>query len=430
MKIKLFSLITFLLIPLVIFSQCPGATAIDYKNKAKNLGPQEFSKQQAYIWLATYYAYKCECDTGSPRSQQLVGMINGIVDTYSAYTKNAYGSISKVSTCKAENGTGNSETTGETGDPNASNHGSGKYFEPKKNFLETLMSDLGMTETDLQNILSGNFDEAITNMKYNQDINSISKLTGGNTELATGMYNLASMIGEELNKPKTPEQLKALFDKKFDKERNVSYWANDTLISMNTAFGKRSVYYNYKGKGLVKSQTFDLEGNIITETIHTKNEFVTSIFTNNTKFKTIHDGKGNVLKTVDLISGETIFDSSDKLKEITEEIKNEKGKRIGERILKNGKLFQEIYYFKKEKKVINFENDIKLSELYYSKKGIFKTIPFKEISFDNKGNIILLRTTEFVKNKTHLVKQTQYKDGIPFSEQIFENGIVISDKKL
>ena len=201
MRTKLLTIIIFLLIPTVIYSQCPGATAISYKNKAKNLGPQEFSKQQAYIWLATYYAYKCECDTGSPRSQQLVGMINGIVDTYSAYTKNAYGSISKVSTCKTENGTGSSETTGETGDPNASNHGSGITIEPRKSFTQELAEDLGITQNEIQVILEGNYEGAVDNMNRNRLTNQLSDVFGGNSEIAStlsnGLYNLASSIGEE-----------------------------------------------------------------------------------------------------------------------------------------------------------------------------------------------------------------------------------------
>ena len=196
---KIFFLVI-IIIPAIFYSQCPGATAISYKNKAKNLGPQEFSKQQAYIQLATYYAYKCECENGSPRSAQLVSMINSLVDTYSAYTKNAYGTMSKVSSCKSQDGIGNSETTGDTGNPNASNHGSGVNIEPKKNFIETLMSDLGITETDLQNILNGNFEEAISNMKYNQDIENISKITSDNKELASGLYDLANTFGERIRK--------------------------------------------------------------------------------------------------------------------------------------------------------------------------------------------------------------------------------------
>lgn len=179
----------FIIIPVFSYSQCPGATAISYKNKARNLGPQEFSKQQAYIQLATYYAYKCECENGSPRSAQLVSMINSLVDTYSAYTKNAYGTMSKVSSCKSQDGSGNSGATGDTGNPNASNHGSGIIIEPKKTFLEELSEDIGLDSNVIQLMLEGKNDEALKLMNRNANVSRIAEGFGGDELLANQLYD-------------------------------------------------------------------------------------------------------------------------------------------------------------------------------------------------------------------------------------------------
>lgn len=53
-----------------------------------------------------------------------------------------------------------------------------------------------ITSGDISEMLRGNIEGALTNIKYNQDINNISQLTGGDTELASGIYDLASVIGQ------------------------------------------------------------------------------------------------------------------------------------------------------------------------------------------------------------------------------------------
>lgn len=184
------------IIPTIIFAQCPGATAISYKNKAQNLGAKEFSKREAYIWLATYYAYKCECDNGSPRAQQLVSMINRVVDTYSAYTKNAYGTISKVSSCKSQDGSGNSNTTGDTGNPNASDHGSGKYFDlGTKEIEDAARQILGDSSIVTKQLAAFNAGQDLgysikNNTNISENLENVSQIVfGENSEITKSISN-------------------------------------------------------------------------------------------------------------------------------------------------------------------------------------------------------------------------------------------------
>jgi len=82
-----------------VFLKCPGEKALEYKEKSN--AASDVSVQRAYSWLALYYSYKCECEIGSYRSDQLVNVINNVVDSYVMNTGNVYGKISKVSKCTA-----------------------------------------------------------------------------------------------------------------------------------------------------------------------------------------------------------------------------------------------------------------------------------------------------------------------------------------
>jgi len=72
--------------------------AIDYKEKSTT--STDKTAQKAYSWLSLYYKYRCECDNGSKRSNQLVILINNVVDSYYENTDGSYEEISKVSKCK------------------------------------------------------------------------------------------------------------------------------------------------------------------------------------------------------------------------------------------------------------------------------------------------------------------------------------------
>jgi len=77
--------------------KCPDKRVLEYKEKSNNAPDQ--SSQKAYSWLSLYYTYKCECEKGSPRSDQLVPVINNVVDSYATNTNSAFGKISKVTKC-------------------------------------------------------------------------------------------------------------------------------------------------------------------------------------------------------------------------------------------------------------------------------------------------------------------------------------------
>jgi len=77
--------------------KCPDKKSLEYKEKSNNAPDQ--STQRAYSWLSLYYTYKCECEMGSPRSDQLVPVINNVVDSYATNTNGAFGKISKVTKC-------------------------------------------------------------------------------------------------------------------------------------------------------------------------------------------------------------------------------------------------------------------------------------------------------------------------------------------
>ncbi len=72
--------------------------ALEYKEKSNTSVNK--SAQKAYSWLSLYYRYRCECENGSKRSNQLVILVNNIVDSYYENTDGSYGEIIKVSKCK------------------------------------------------------------------------------------------------------------------------------------------------------------------------------------------------------------------------------------------------------------------------------------------------------------------------------------------
>ena len=77
---------------------CPGEKALEYKEKSEIT--KDKAAQKGYNWLILYYTYKCKCDNGSERPEELKGIINNVVDSYIENTKGVYGEISKVSKCK------------------------------------------------------------------------------------------------------------------------------------------------------------------------------------------------------------------------------------------------------------------------------------------------------------------------------------------
>jgi len=81
-----------------IATKCPDKKTLEFKEKSDNA--TDIEAQKGYNWLSLYYSYKCKCDNGSIRPEELRGIINSVVDSYIANTGGIYGEISKVSKCK------------------------------------------------------------------------------------------------------------------------------------------------------------------------------------------------------------------------------------------------------------------------------------------------------------------------------------------
>jgi hypothetical protein len=474
MKTRFLILIILFIIPSLIFTQCPGPTAINYKDKAKNLGADEFSKQQAYIWLATYYAYKCECETGSPRSEQLVGMINRIVDTYSAYTKNAYGSISKVSTCKSQDGNGNSETTEDTGDPNASNHGSGKYFKVNSYDLENLSREiLGDSSIVTQNLRGFNLGKDLgesfksgDNISENLE-NTAMFLLGDDSEITNALkgYNtgkklyqgfkdndlsaVISALPEAINliwgdekqrearlarrREKLKERL-ALRQELLDDKYRVSRYANNTIESQTYSNGDGTdtkTFFDSNGKWQ-SSIIYKNEEEILMEMKHFYNtEFkdpeysIVIYYETESIEKWYYDSEKNVIKKEDLVANTEIFKKED-LK--TDEKQDENGNKIIEYTYGDYKYPHNVQIFDINGQLLqmitkNPENGQIQIEIDFQT-GI-------EFYYDSKGEITK-KVISHKKIKKGIIKTViQYKNGSPHIEQSIDlSGRIKKEKKL
>ncbi len=82
-----------------VVANCPGEKSLEFREKSNASSEKE--EQKAYSWLALYYSYVCECESGSQNSDQLVAVINNVVDSFMYNTKGKYGEIPKVEKCKA-----------------------------------------------------------------------------------------------------------------------------------------------------------------------------------------------------------------------------------------------------------------------------------------------------------------------------------------
>jgi hypothetical protein len=82
-----------------VITECPGDKSLEYRKLSD--ASSIIEEQKAYSWLALYYSYVCECESGSQDSDQLVAVINNVVDSFMSNTKGKYGKIPKVTKCKA-----------------------------------------------------------------------------------------------------------------------------------------------------------------------------------------------------------------------------------------------------------------------------------------------------------------------------------------
>jgi len=84
---------------IIKINECPGEKSLEYREKSDASSDSE--EQKAYSWLALYYSYVCECESGSQDNDQLVAVINNVVDSFMYNTKGKYGKITKVTKCTA-----------------------------------------------------------------------------------------------------------------------------------------------------------------------------------------------------------------------------------------------------------------------------------------------------------------------------------------
>ena len=309
-----------------------------------------------------------------------------------------------------------------------------KAAEGLQRMLGDSYSSLPITSGDISEMLNGNFEGALTNIKYNQDINSISRLTGGDTELAADLYNVASAIGEELNRPKTPEELERMFKAKLKLKRSVDYntSANESITMYSYGNQRHVSYYKFTElsdgqfsnylRSIYKSEIYDSGGNLLSNIIYNSDkEQVMTDFVNNKKIKSLFDEEGQVKMMIDLNSKKVIFDAT---KNEVEIIKDKKGRIIGEKTYNNGVLRQEkIINSKTNELIIYQDNGKKYSHAYYYNKGIRKLLFYKNIIYDSKGDIKLIQEHKKIKERI----DTEYNQGIPIIKKVYKNGILESE---
>jgi uncharacterized protein YjhX (UPF0386 family) len=384
----------------ILSAQCPGAEAENYKTKLQNAG-SNMESGSAYAQLAMYYAYKCECDNGTNRKEQLIVMMNRIVDVMNHPNYSKYGIISKVYDCKDLSVSDSNKNPSSSLDTNNS-----------ENDIKKFLNEIGIENSDIENMLKGDFDTAIVNMRRNQDINAFTEVLGGNEELATGVYGLLGALADEHNKPKTPEQLKIIFEQKLALNSKVDYnTSKSKKITMVSEGDLRMVFYHnlqysVNKPTIYKMEFYNLNRKLLSRTIHNSNkESITTDFISNKKTKTIYSDKREILTTVDLITGEVLVDNT---KDTIEIIKNEKGEIIEMKTFSNnGQLYKDEFYDNK----------------------IFKTLAYKTITYVRETNKIKTISTHYKIKRKYYHKMIFYENGIPKTESIFSKGKLISNEE-
>ena len=100
MKIKGLFLVLFFGLSINLSAQCQDDVVNNYLAKAKKVEKTNLKERSAFLQLAKYYKYKCECENGSNRPKELVSLINRIVDVNRKYHHNKYAVLEEVTSCK------------------------------------------------------------------------------------------------------------------------------------------------------------------------------------------------------------------------------------------------------------------------------------------------------------------------------------------
>lgn len=218
----------FLIIPSVIFSQCPDGKANEYKQKAAQYGDASYST------LAVYYYYKCQCENGI--ANRTVEQVNSMVDQYNGLKANKAGSnsislpnqhqvqwinISKVSKCS------NSKSL------NSKNDEGSNQNETKKKANPFFTNDF--IEENIINLINGDTDKALSNISNEIQVKNTMKNTGLDRQTSQALNDLGTTIGSEIAKNIEEKRLvkseKALIyiNNNYDKSHNIRKKSNNSI---------------------------------------------------------------------------------------------------------------------------------------------------------------------------------------------------------
>ena len=391
MRAKLFLIILTLFTFSNLFAQCPGAMAQTYKNKALNVTSGNTEEGGAYSGIATYYAYKCECENGTNRDPaQLVNMINGLVDVNAQKYQNRYGTISKVTSCK-ELGSGGSEYSG---DNNSDNTGELGLSESEWIILNDVAESIG---EELVELIWGNEEQ----QKIRQENKIANKLSKIGIDRKNDTTTVAVSEGMTIVFKFKDKESRDKFDFKeilaYDKDGDLAITQE---VLLNTEDRRVVIDSDYKFNKVLKSVT-KIEDGKKTLSGYVRKSHV-------------------LLMKIDMLKGKVIYEKENV---IIEDLLNDKGKKIGDREIYKGDLFLDKYYHSngvKKREVFYLENK-KYQEYFYITKS--KTpIREKVIYYDNLENISRVVEHSLKDLKKNSQQVTLYKEGKPFLKQYYKKG--------
>lgn len=197
------------------YSQCPGPVAISYKKKMDNFNNLSLAeksttedKTQGWAQLATWYAYKCNCDNKSDNTKESADKLVAVLNRINQTIKNLYshcGSTTGVVSKCVYKGSNNQSFSNDSNN-NSSNEANTSGINLNKPVVDSnsgvvvkdeyldLLSNLAM---DSKNI---HFKEMVNSMnkthKYISDSKEMLTLFGGATQDNIDFYNMTENIGQ------------------------------------------------------------------------------------------------------------------------------------------------------------------------------------------------------------------------------------------
>ncbi len=381
----------FLIIPFVIFSQCPDARSNEYKDKLAQYG------DQSYAILATYYYYKCQCKNGI--NGITAQHVNSQVDTYNRLKSHSQGQ-SGISGVEGVHQTQwvTINTISESECSKSSiikKDGDGNYNNQKSNYNKTANQSSEIVTDFIQGNTNSAGNKSVVMAVEGVIEGSNEKIVGG---LALGLVSLFSKSKARENKPLTIEEVNRI--KKLDKRRynklleealskgalseNGVNKLSDTSLIMTR--GDERIYVTHQPikdhtKIFLKSaHTYNnLTGELKQERIikeHYSNGESKVQITNNFKrgYSELAylNNSSEITKTVNLINDKVTYDISLAKNEI---IRNKTGKKI---------------------KSVRYFNDIIFSETFYKNDVVTKRKSYRDGIIESEKDVIFVNNTEIV----------------------------------